>query len=253
MNSKLVPDQPRSWFHLFMASGGFVALALTVFVIASTIMGSMALREAAKFEQFGEWTTATISERRVRRDDDDTDYLARFDYSVDGVDISSETNVGRSYYRAHPEGTLVEIKYLPSSPRRFEFKEGSTRSAAKVAQVMALLLGLGALAAIWFPGYKAARAVLARRYGRSKTAQVIEIVEIRRKSRSPTRGYIIFEDEEGRTGKSFSADLDSLRAMGVGAQISIFVRGNDIWWEGDTGPRARVPSQLPKVSLPPDK
>jgi hypothetical protein len=251
-NPNLVPEGPRSWLSLFMASGGFMAVALSLFVIFATIMGSMALRQAVQFDQIGMWTTATIAETRIRRDDG-TDYLARFEFSVGGIEVSAERNVGASYFRANPEGATVDIKYLPNQPQSFEFKEGSTQAVAKVAQKLALLLGIGALAAIWFPGYKAARGVLARRFDWIGTARVTDIVEVPKKRGPPSRGYMKFQDSEGRIGTSFCYPLPDLHTLGIGNQISVFVRSKEIWWEGDTGRRARVPSQLPKVPLPPSE
>lgn len=86
--------------------------------------------------------------------------------------------------------------------------------------------------------------------GVTATATITNIVE-RKKSGWPTgRGYMQFRTVGGLTGESLDASIRTFQALGRGTQIVVFVRGQDVWWEGDVGPR--VPSQLPKVTLPPD-
>lgn len=241
--------EPRSWLDLFLRFKGWVSLLLAIVCIIVTVASVSKYRDAGLLEQNGAWTTAAIVSRWTESDDDGTDYYAEFQYSVEGQVYKHRRNVGRSYYVAHHKGDTVSIQYLPNRPKLFEFVEGSTRSSARSLQFVALAVGLVALAMLWFPGKKAAKAVNARRYGRRDVATITRIVE-RTTSGKPTgKGYMQFQHPDGLKGESLDHPIRKLQALGTGTEIVVFVHGDDIWWEGDIGPRTDLPSPLPKVPL----
>lgn len=225
------------WFSLL---GGIVALALTVFSVTT-------YRAAAAFDTQGVWITAAITEKRIRSGDDSKDYLVTFQYRVDGRQYDRERDTGRSYYDAHEIGDDVPIKILPDRPEQFEYREGQTRSSAVILQVVAGVAGVLGCALLWFSGSKANSAVLARRAGRKTVATITNFVEHKNSGKPTGRGYMIFHTEDGLRGESLSGDINRLRALGSGTKIDVFVRGKDVWWEGDVGPRAERRSSLPRV------
>ena len=59
---------------------------------------------------------------------------------------------------------------------------------------------------------------------------------------------MIFETEDRKRGQSLDRNIKKLRRLGSGSQIVVFVRREDVWWEGDIGPRTKVLRYFPKMT-----
>ena len=243
--------EPRGWIDLFLAMKGWLALIAGVIAVVLTFVSVRDYKNAQRLAVDSAWTQAVITDKRISRNDDSDSYHAMFRYTVDGQDYVKERNVGRAFYMQHATGQSVPIKYWRAGPKLFEFREGQTKGAAVGMQVAAGVAGLVALGAVWFPGARTNAAILSRRYGHRTTATISAIVEIKKSGRPTGRGYMRFETSDGRRGESLDHRIGKLHALRMGTQIVVFVRDNDVWWEGDVGPRARLLSRLPKVPLRP--
>ncbi|MEO0677792.1 MAG: DUF3592 domain-containing protein [Pseudomonadota bacterium] len=246
-------DAPRSWLSLFWRLGGWIALLAGFLLLVLTFVSSASHREAAEFEALGEITAAEILNKReeVTRDSDGdrvVTYFVTYRFQAPGEQVIAETRVGRGLYRRSEPANRQELRYLPDSPRTFEVPPGSTRRGAWQAQLLALALGLGALAGLWFPGRRAVRAVKTRRSGSEIHATVTEVVRTNVKVNKRQQGYLAWEEPGGATGRSLYRGLEWLNdAYSPGDEIVVYRRGDDSWWEGDVGPAARVPPSVPSV------
>ncbi|MDG1768323.1 MAG: hypothetical protein P8H36_02730 [Yoonia sp.] len=156
---------PRPWIEIFMALKGCFAVIAGVVAVFLTIQSVIGYRDAQRLANDGAWTRAQIVAQRAIHDDDKTTYYVTLRFDVASQSVRKERSVGSSYYRAHPVGSQVQVKYWTGGPKLFELREGQTKGGAVGTQWLALAVGIAALAAIWFPGRKTNAAVLSRRYG----------------------------------------------------------------------------------------
>lgn len=240
-------SHPTPWMELFLATKGWFALIAGVALLAFTLFSVNNYRTAKAFETSGEWMTAEITAMRIRRGDDNDDYLVTFAYDVAGRSFERQRDTGRSYYRAHSIGDAVQIKILPQRPEKFEYSEGQTHTQAKWMQIIAGIAGLVGCGVLWRSGSKANSGVLARKLGVRTTATIDGFVDIKNSGKPTGQGYMMFRTKDGLRGQSLNADIRTLRALGRETEIVVFVRGKDVWWEGDVGPRAERQSEMPVV------
>lgn len=238
---------PVSWMDLFWATKGWLAMIAGVALLIFTLVSVNKYRLAHEFATTGVWTTAEITKMRTRRSDDDTDYLVTFAYQAGTRQLSRERDTGGSYYRRHDVGDQVDVKYLPQRPTKFEYKDGQTHSSAQVFQIIAGIAGVLGCGVLWWSGSKANKAVLARRYGVRSVATIERFVEHKNSGKPTGRGYMIFRTKDGLRGESLNGNIRELRALGSGTEIVVFVRGRDVWWEGDVGPREARTTPIPDV------
>lgn len=239
--------RPVPWMDLFWATRGWLAVIAGAAMLGFTLISVAQYRLAHQFATQGVWSTAEITAMRISRNDDNTDYDVTFRYDAEGRKFRSVRDTGKTYYEAHSVGDTVEIKYLPARPSRFEYREGQTHQGAKVMQITAGVAGVLGCGLLWWSGSKANRAILARRRGRRTVAQIDSFVEHRNKGRTTGKGYMTFHTSDGQRGKSLTNDIETLRELGQLSEIVVYVRGKDVWWEGDVGPRADRPTPIPDV------
>ncbi len=241
---------PRGWFSLFWAAGGLIAMIGGVFLLGATYFSVSNYAKAARFDANGVAATATATERRIRRDpdpEDSDDYYVTFAYDAAGEPVVIERKVTRSFYHSADQGTQHSIRYLPQSPRVMEYYVGEMRDKARGTQIFALVAGLLALIGLWYFGRRANSAILTRKYGYKTTARISDFVERKRSGRRTGRGYMIFHTEDGLRGESLDHSIGTLRALGAGSEVIVYVRKGTVWWEGDVGPRRLDRSRVPKV------
>ena len=190
---------------------------------------------------------ATIVDKSTRRSDGKTRYYLAYQFEVERSRFDFQRKTSRTNYNAKDVGHTVEVFYWPEDPKVLELRKGQTLQTAKSIQIIVLVAGLVALAAFWFLGMRTNRAVLARRKGISTTAKITRIVERHRKGRPTGKGVMEFRTQDGLIGKSLEREILELWDLGEGAEIAVFVRKGEVWWEGDVGPRESVPRSLPKV------
>ncbi len=239
--------KPRSWFGIFFAAGGWIAVISAVILIGLTVASVIQYRSAATFERDGLTVEAQVIDKRIRRTTDDTDYYVTLAYIVDGTTYRREHDVGSGFYHDVEVGGSTPVRYLPSNPSVVEHYPGERQDAATTMQWIAGAIGLFALFNLWITGRRANRAVLARRYGYSSTAKVHEIIERRSKGRPTGKGYMVFRTADGPPQMTLDGDVERFLEIGEGAEIAVFVRGKTAWWEGDTGPRPEKRNTVPKV------
>ena len=238
---------PRSWLGLFWAVRGWLALIAGVILLFLTFVSVKFYADGQRLAENGLWTQAIVVEKWVDRSGDNDSYHARFSYTVEGNTYLGDRNVGYSYYRQHSEGAAVDVKYWSKGPSLFEYKEGQLQNSARWMQVGALISGVFGCGLLWYSGTRVNSAVLSRRRGQRTTATVLGFVERKNSGRPTGRGFMIFETADGKRSESLDQDIKTLRALGRGSQIVVYVRGNDVWWEGDVGPRKTIESNIPRV------
>ncbi len=238
---------PRSWMSLFWANRGAFSVIAALVSVVVTLISIFAYQSAAQFERIGVVAEAQVIARRVDRSGDDDDYYITFRFDADQQTVTRESEVSRSYHRRVAPGETVDIRYLPHDPHEFETYVGEKRDNAVMAQVMAGVAGLVSLVALWFLGGKVNKAVLTRRLGYRAVAKVSRVVETKNSGRPSGNGYMQWRTADGVTGESLTHKIGKLRAIGVGAEINVYVRKGYSVWEGDVGPQHEVESNLPKV------
>ncbi len=108
--------KPRSWFGIFFAAGGWIAVISAVILIGLTVASVIQYRSAATFERDGLTVEAQVIDKRIRRTTDDTDYYVTLAYIVDGTTYRREHDVGSGFYHDVEVGGSTPVRYLPSNP-----------------------------------------------------------------------------------------------------------------------------------------
>ncbi len=231
--------EPRSRFSLFIANHGWIALVAAIVLMALTYFSVLSLREAEQFETVGVMTQATILEKRSTSSGEDTNYFATFSFaSSENRVTTKEHKVNRLFYRRVSEGAKVTIRYLPDDPADFEYYIGENRRTKWVAQIFALISGIGGLLALWLAGKRANMAVLARRYGEIGVGEVISVERVNNLDGEPTnKSKLIWKGNAGRRCAGMPHPMKVLQRYKKGDKIRIFTRDGESWWEGDVGPR----------------
>ncbi|MEO1552101.1 MAG: hypothetical protein AAFR93_17030, partial [Pseudomonadota bacterium] len=175
------------------------------------------------------------------------DYYVTYRFSVGDMTVQRERSVSRTQYRGATEGTLHDIRYLPENPQKFETYVGEAHDGAVRLQWIAGAAGSVGLIALWFVGNRANRAVLTRRLGYRTVARVERIVETKDSGRPSGRGYLVWRTPDGVRGESLMHPIWKLNAIGIHAEINVYVRKGHSVWEGDVGPQERDESRFPKV------
>jgi hypothetical protein len=245
---------PRPWFALFLASKGWWALAAAVALLVVTIFSVTQYRLAAALDARGVQTVATVVGGRVVRGDDSDSYYMTFAFADQaGRPYQIEKSVSGRFYRDNGRGSAQVIRYLPDRPEKMEYYVGKAQKDARLLQLVALAAGIGGLAALWYAGNQATRAIKSRRYGYAATARVTGFKEhLDDDGRKTGKGTMSWRTERGIAGTSLTHPMALLTRHAPGDTIPVFVRANESWWEGDVGPRPERPNQLPKVVPPAD-
>lgn len=242
-------SEPRGWFSIFIANGGWFALIAAVILLALTLFSVVNYATARSFAAYGTPIQAEVTRKWIDTDTDGgDDYMLRFEYRVDGVTYGGNKDVGRSLHDRVEIGDLREVWYLPRTPKRFEYYQGESRDNARALQIAAGVAGLVALGVMWFVGRRVNRAVLARRWGYETVGTVINLVEHKDSGRLTGKGHMVWRTPEGIRGESMTHPMTKLRSIGVGGEINVFVRKGHSVWEGDVGPREVAGSAVPPVS-----
>ncbi len=239
---------PLSWWSIYVSAGGGFAILLVVALVVMTVLSVGKYRDAARLLNEGADVTATVAQRRIDKDDSDKDYFITVQFEVGGRDVRYEREVSRSFfYTRAVVGRQIPVRYWTKDADLFDLEPGATRKKAWKYQIFALIAGVAALVGFWWTGSKAARGVLARRLGVQTTATVSGWVERKNSGRPTGKGYMMFRTLDGQKGQSLDHPIRRFQAIGVGGTITVYVRENDVWWEGDVGPRALPPPSVPRV------
>jgi len=166
---------------------------------------------------------------------------------VDEIVYERSRLVSSAQYRAAEPGSEHTIRYLPHAPNRFETYVGEARDDARGLQIAAGIAGALGLLTLWFFGGRTNRAVLTRRYGYRTVAVVEGITETKNSGRPSGRGYMIWRNPDGGRDESMMHPIEKLNAIGIGAEINIYVRKGHSVWEGDVGPQESDRGSLPNV------
>jgi hypothetical protein len=240
--------EPRPWFSLFHARGGWLAIIAAVICLAVTLWSVSQYRAAARYELVGVVTQAEAVNRRIRTDSEgDDDHYVTYRFLVGEQIIERQRKVSQSQYNRSPRGSSHDVRYLPNTPAQFETYVGEAHDDAVALQWFAAISGIGGLIALWFVGGRTNRTVLTRRYGYRTAARIERIVETKTSGRPSGRGYLIWRTKDGVRGESLMHRIGKLNAIGVGADINVYVRKGHSVWEGDVGPHKVDDSRLPQV------
>lgn len=243
--------KPRTVWSILWEMEGWLIVIAAVVVLFLTGASVRSHHRANLLESDGVWGDALITSLSQRRDNGRTKYKVRIRYKVDGQFYVNSRSVSHQFYTSNREGAKIPVHYWSEGPDIVEVYEGQVRRAAKSSQTIALIAGAVMLGLIWFKGNGMIRMVKARRHGVRTAATILSVKEGRRKGKPTGRGHVLFRTMEAIEGKSLQRDIDTLNALGVGTEIVVFVWKGKAYWEGDVGPRSKVPSRLPKVPVPP--
>lgn len=240
--------EPRSWFSLFRAHGGTLAIIAAVVCVGITVGSVAQYRAAGEYDRVGVEALAKIVERRIEPDTEDgDDHYLSYSFTVDDTAVRRERKVSYRQFLAAPQGSFQTVRYLPLTPAKFETYVGEARDDAVALQWVAGFAGVGSLIAFWFLGSGVNRAILTRKYGYAAIARVDQVVEVKKSGRLTGRGYLKWSTPDGRKGESMNHPVGKLHAIGVGAQIKIYIRKGYSVWEGDVGPSVTAKSRIPDV------
>ncbi len=241
-------DAPRPWIAIFFEKKGWIAIIAAVVMLVASLIAGNNYRTADEFERTGVWTDATVTSKRIDTGGDNDSYHIKLSFKPKArAPQSVEHKVSAAEYDEISVGSIKRLRYLPSTPRKTELTAGDTERSGWIAQLIALVAGIVGLGALWIIGSDTNRAVKARRHGQLQIATVTGFKE-HESSGTPTgKGYMIWKLDNGKRGESHSQDIRSLRRIGVGSKINVYVRNGDSVWEGDVGPRPERKSAFPKV------
>lgn len=234
---------PVSLFRLFWKMGGWIVLAIGAMLLVITMAGHFTFKAAQRFAGEGLPAVAVVTEKYTTesRDSDGdrtvTRWLTLEFVTQRGRPIEVTDSVSSSEYRRAAEGQEFDLLYLRSDPTQVELTEGSNAKTARVTQIIALIVGLIWLGALWWIGRWAVEAVRARRYGAREEAHVTEVRRTNVKVNNRSRYRLIWRDADGREGQSLLHKPENLDMFSNGAPITIYQGLKRPWWAGDIGDR----------------
>jgi hypothetical protein len=235
---------PRSWLSLYIRLGGWVSLILAAFLLLMTLFSATQLVIADRLDADGAFATAVVTDRQVRVStdtdgDESRSYHASFRYKDARFGGQEQTrNVGFDYYSSVAVGDEVTIRYLRSDPATFEYEIGQYRSDGNILRWLALFFGVVGLVLLWRFGRETTEALLVRRDGETRVAQVVEIHETSVRINKRRQARLVWEEPDGQRGESLLHDVEKLSELyRAGDPITVFRLGDAAYWEGDVGPR----------------
>ena len=243
-----IPKYPVSFLRLFFKMGGWIVLILAVVLLILSLVSHANLKTAKRFETEGLSAIARVTdkEKTVKRNSDGkrtTTYYLTLQFSTQtGKDISVRSSVGSRKYNSVQEGDEIPLYYLASAPETTEITKGSHRKGSRITQFIALMIGLGWLAALWIIGGWTVSAVRARRFGPRKEAMVQEVKRTGVKINNQPRYRLVWRDAEGREGQSLLHRYSELESLKPNDIIHIYQGPKQSWWVGDVGERPEFTS-----------
>ncbi len=241
--ANVADDKPVPLWRLFWRMGGWITLIFLLFLMILTFVSQATLSLAHRFDAEGRETAADLLDKRqVETTDSDGDrevtyyFDLRFEtYEGEWVEVSR--SVGSREYRAREIGDRIPIWYLQSQPGTTELDRGENRSTSTVTRWIALVFGIGALVAMWFPARWAVAAVRARRYGTRENAEVLGTKTTRYQINNRYRYRLTWKEKSGRVGESLAYKEEKLSGFQPGSKITVYQGIKRAWWTGDVGER----------------
>ncbi|MCC1493366.1 DUF3592 domain-containing protein [Cognatishimia sp. F0-27] len=234
---------PVAIWRLFWRLGGWAATipaALCVFIT----MGAATLKvQADRFDASAIETTAEVTDRhRTEVADEDGGTEITYELALvfpmqGGHEMHVLHPVDAAVFEAQTVGTTLPVWYLPDAPETIEITRGETRFGARLAQAVALVLGLATLITGWLPARRAVDAVRARRYAERQTARITSHDRTAWEENGKPRYRISWQSEEGRIGQSMLRSAADLRDFPIGTPITVFKGLRRDWWINDVGDR----------------
>lgn len=237
------PASSPSLFRLFLRMGGWIVLITGALLLIFSIASHQSLKTAKRFETEGRIADARIVDRDTTTSTDSdgkqsTNYWLTFHYvTTRGEEIELRRSVPSSVYRENQVGDHFDLLYLESAPRKTEVTPGTNRTMSRVMQIVALVMGLIWLAALWKVGGWAVAAVRARRYGTREEARVTEVYRTGFKVNNRPRYRLKWVDAQGKPGTSLMHKANALSDFKAGDSIGIYQGVKYSWWVGDIGER----------------
>lgn len=241
--AQVAGDSPVPLWRLFWRMGGWLTLVFVLILCILTFISHLTLTLAHRFDAEGRETAADLLDKyqRVTTDSDgdrEVTYYFQLRFETNrGEMIDLTRTVGSSLYRNNDIGDRVPIWYLESQPDRTEMRRGETRTASIITRWFALVFGIAALLAMWFPGRKAVAAVRARRYGARETARVTGTERTNYRVNNRYYYRLTWEEQSGRHGESLAYKEHQLTPYQPGQEIIVYQGIKRAWWTGDVGER----------------
>ncbi len=236
---------PRGWFSLFLRLGGWSCLLAGAALLVLTVVSHVELRVADRFDADAGYAVATITGKGLIGDPDAPEArMIGLSYKTRAGGRTVEMAVDADFYDRARVGAEVPIRYAHADPARIVTEPEQSRIAGVVLRWIALAMGAAGLLALWRFGRAANAAILARRDGEKRLAQVVAIRPANVTVNDRRQGRLAWREEDGQTGESLMRDMAELeRLYDPGDKIVVFRRGRDAFWEGDVGPPAREAGQ----------
>lgn len=241
--TKAQSRKPVSLFMLFLKMGGWIVAIAGLVLLVLSIASSQSLKLAERFDDEGRAAMAMIDKRytKVERDSDGdrrTVYWLEFTFQTQaGQEVSLAKKVSSSEYNRAEVGKTYDLHYLESAPRTVELTRGANRRSSGASQIIALIVGLCWLAALWIVGGWAVAAVRARRYGAREIVTVSDVVESKIRVNKQSRYRLEWYDTRGRKGSSLLHRWTTLKDYRAGDKIAIYEGVKTSWWAWDVGER----------------
>lgn len=247
MHDRKYQNKPLSWFGLFLCNRGGWALIAAVPTLVLSVWCVWLYFDTTYFLNNALPIKAEVVAVSETSGGKGWNVVLRF--APDGITQEQTMDVYDWYVEKYPVGSTDTIYYLPDNPARIE----TTRSDMGLIQSSlagwgATVFGVLALIALWFPGIKTSRAILARRYGARIAAELVEKREVRTRHGIAIR--LIWKEPSGRFGQTEPLVHRQAAAYELGQTLYVFHGPKRSWWEGETGPRAAKPKQMPTVPRP---
>jgi len=235
--------RPRGWLSLFIRLGGWVSFILGVALFVLTLFSAGYLAVADKVDRLGDYALGTVVEKSQHESElvsDLTTYWMTFAYKTSDGGKVAKTVVAAEFFNETEIGDERVVRYLRAEPGRIVFDRSTFRETGVILRWVGLAMGIGGLWALWYFGSRANRAVIVRRDGDKRFAEVTGIHEMNVEINSHPQGRLLWREDDGQTGESLMRDRFELsRLYKAGDQIVVFRLGDEAFWEGDVGPPRR--------------
>ncbi len=193
----------------------------------------------------GRYARAVVEDKREvvttgSEGDEERSYYVLFIYKTSNGLLHTEAEVSSDYYDGTAVGESTVIRYLRDDPSHIEHEPGSYHRNGRILRYIGLVIGVIGLAALWWFGSEANRAIKARRDGDKRFAVITAIKDAGVKINGSEQARLVWREEDGQVGESLMRSMYHLRELHeAGDRIVVFRLGKDAYWEGDVGPPKR--------------
>lgn len=222
---------PRSRFEIFQSAKGIVFLVVVLAAVFLSTLSWRSYQTAIQIDVNEAWVSALIIDKRTGVRVGGRSYFVTATFRFEDQPYQVTEKVPRAYFLGATIGDEVSVRISQQDPNVMEYVEGWHREQAKSSGgggLLALCIGLGGL---FWASRLSRSGVDVRANGKRDQAVIVDVGE--RAMRRGGKMYLMLRTVDGLTGQSLDHEPVDLQHLKIGDKVTVFVLGNDVWWEGD--------------------